>query len=116
MKPEKIVAKIVETSEYCKLVELWSLENGNGEHLPSEKVVKMFLALNRKIDDEKKSFFRTFGLKSQANIINFKVPRDVQATKDEFDRELNRQMPDFIDLMNRMPIQVCAMPIQIHAV
>ncbi len=116
MKPKDIVNKIAKSTEYCRLVELWSSENGNGEQLPSEKIVKVFQILSRRIDHEKKSLLCSFGLRPQANIITFKVPQHVQVAKDEFDEEVNKQMPVFIDLMGFMPIRLMnVMPIQVSS-
>ena len=106
--PENIVAKIVKSSRYTDLVKLWSSENGDEEDLPSE-ILEMVRDLSERINMEKKSFLRTFlcafGLKPQTNIISFRVPGEVQDAKDQFDRELNKQMPVFIQVMNKIPAE-----------
>lgn len=117
MKPKNIVANIAKNSGYYEMAKLWSSENGDEEHLPSKRVIKMFQILSKRIDDEKKSLLRSFGLRPRANVMDFKVPRHVQAAKDEFDGEVNRQMPVFIQVMNKTPIQLMNfMPIQAKAV
>jgi len=95
--PKKIVAEIVETSEYCKLVEL----------LSSKEILEIVRVLSEKINKKKKSFLLDSGLKPHLNpsTISLKVPQNVQAAKDKFDRELNEQMPLFIQLMNLIPTE-----------
>ena len=108
MKPEEIIAGIIKNSGYDRLVKLCSSENGNGEHLPSKEIIEIFCALDKKIDIEKKSFLRSFGLRPRephTNIIDFKVSPDIQDAKDEFDRELKKQMPTFIQLINKIPAE-----------
>lgn len=108
MKAKDIIAEIVKTSEYYELVRFWSLENGDEKYSPSEKIVEILRALSKRVDNEKKTFLCSFELRTRephTNIIDFKVPREVQDAKDEFDRKLNKQMPVFTELMNSISIE-----------
>ncbi len=105
MKAKDIIAKIAESLEYYKLVKLWSSEDNNTKDLPPE-IVQIVKGLNKRIYEEKQSFFRSFGLKSRephANTITFKVPQDIQTAKNEFDKELKEQMLVFVELMDLIP-------------
>lgn len=106
MKPEEIIAEIVETSKYHRLVELWSLKNDGGKHLPSE-ILEIVQALSERISKEKKSFLFSSGLRPHLDLdtISFKVPQHIEAAKDKFDKELNEQMSVFIQLMNLIPTE-----------
>ena len=106
MKPEKIIAGIVENSEYDRLVKLWSSENGNGQDLPSE-ILEIVQALSEIIKKKKTSFLFSSGLKPHLDqdTISFRVPQHIQDAKCKFDRELNEQMPLFVKLMNSIPVK-----------
>ncbi len=107
MKAKDIVAEIAKSSEYHKLLELWNLKDDDSKCLSFE-IIEIIQTLDERTNQKKKSFLRSSGLKScksHANIIDFRVPHDVQTAKDEFDKELNEQMTVFVQLMNLIPAE-----------
>lgn len=95
-----IVAAIAQSREYIALQ-----EDGNSQDLPFQTIAILLQKLAKIIDEEKRAFLASFGPKARAaDVIEFKTTQRVQAAKDEFDRQLKKQMPIYVHLINLLTL------------